>query len=106
MMKSGQDNAAFMFHKTVRKIVRSYPGQLALKVFDWSVTKADRMLRQYNPPMESPRKRKMTRASTKAIQKEHAYASEDSGACETTEKDQVETTSVKTKGRKQVRGSK
>ena len=85
MVKSSQDTATFMFHKTVRKLVRTYPGQIALKMFDWSVEKADRMLRKMNPPLRSPRKRRSTRASLKRIEKEHAYASEDSGACDTAE---------------------
>ena len=86
MLEAGKNNATFFFHKTIRKVFRTYPGQITLKLFDWSVDKADRLLRKVNPPVRTPRKRKVTRATIKKTQKAHAYASEDSGTCDTMEK--------------------
>ena len=103
MVQSSKDQGAFLFHKTVRKIFRTYPGHIALSIFDWSVDKADRLLRRMSPPVRSPRKRKVTRASVKKIQEEHAYASEDSGACEATEKLSKKPKAPETTGKKTVR---
>ena len=86
MLETGKSNATFFFHKTIRKIFRTYPGQITLNVFDWSVDKADKLLRKVNPPVRSPRKRKVTRAVAKKMQNEAADASDDSGTCNTIEK--------------------
>ena len=90
ILETGKNNATFFFHKTIRKVFRTYPGQITLNLFDWSVDSADRLLRKVNPPTRSPRKRKVTRAVAKKMQKETGDASEDSGTCDTIEKQEKE----------------
>ncbi|XP_060582418.1 uncharacterized protein LOC132738830 [Ruditapes philippinarum] len=79
------DTTSSGFKNTVRGVMRTPPGQVLIHGLDWALDKSENLLRRIRPRDRSPRKRKVTRSSLQKqvhLTKEHAYASEDSGACE------------------------
>ncbi|KAL4228118.1 hypothetical protein ACF0H5_013553 [Mactra antiquata] len=70
--------------KKVRGMMKSKPGVTFIHGLDWALDRSEALLDRMSPTPSSPRKQKVTRAVVKQAQvaKDHAYASEDSGACE------------------------
>jgi hypothetical protein len=79
-----QSQTTSIVKRTVRQAMKTPPGQTLLRGLDWALDKTEALLKSIRPYRPASPRKKRTRASLakQRLSKEHTYALDDSGACD------------------------